>query len=61
MSKINDEMKAEAAAEARIFTAYCIALNLIKKTDKTHEEIAEICRLSLEDVEELAKLGKLPE
>ncbi|MBR2086662.1 MAG: hypothetical protein IJ906_05930 [Oscillospiraceae bacterium] len=55
MCKINEEMRAEAAAEAATLEKYEMARRLIARGKDSYEEIAELAGLSLEDVMELAK------
>ena len=55
LCKINEKMRAEAAAEAETLKAYEIARKLLARGKDSYEEIAELAGLSLEDVMELAK------
>ena len=50
-----EKIKNEAVEEAVLLEKYEIALSMLAKEKYSHEEIAEITGLSLEDVEELAK------
>ena len=51
MCKIMDEMMKEAAKEER----YEIIINMLKETDMSKEQIAHLTKVSVEEVEELAK------
>lgn len=55
MSEAIEKIKNEAVEEAVLLEKYEIALSMLAKEKYSHEEIAEITGLSLEDVEELAK------
>lgn len=50
-----EKIKNEAVEEAVLLEKYEIALSMLAKEKYSHEEIAEITGLSLEDVEELAQ------
>lgn len=51
MCKIMDEMMKEAVQEER----YEIIVNMLKETDMSKEQIAHLTKVSIEEVEELAK------
>ncbi|MGN0715835.1 MAG: hypothetical protein ACI4LN_08420, partial [Anaerovoracaceae bacterium] len=55
MCKIMDEMMKEAAKEAVQEERYEIIVNMLKETEMSREQIAHLTRVSVEEVEELAK------
>ncbi len=54
MCRAIDEIKDEAKNEGEVIKSIKVAIELIKANIVPHEEIARICGLALEDVQELA-------
>ena len=55
MSEAIEKIKNEAVEEAVLLEKYDFALSMLAKGKYSHEEIAEITGLSLEDVEKLVQ------